>query len=194
MCLYCTFHKNCSGTYNFTCFSIKRIVSSETPSLDFLTFAKALERTLLTDSLALLLNCLASLARFSLCSRKTHLGTGTLMMVPSTSGFSFMLLSCRARVAAAVLVMFTTMSCGDFMEIWPSWFRGNFPSLVVTVMWSSAPVRMPRLRLKSSFSVASTVAISSFTSSRLMMSSTRAALMLTLAAWPFAFAAEQWRD
>lgn len=25
------------------------------------------------------------------------------------------------------------------MEICPSWFRGNLPSLVLTVMWSSAP-------------------------------------------------------
>lgn len=36
------------------------------------------------------------------CQRETHLGTGTLMIVPSTSGFKFMLLSLRARVAAAV--------------------------------------------------------------------------------------------
>lgn len=50
---------------------------------------------------------------------------------------------------------------------------------------------MPRLRLKSSFSVASTAAMSSFTSSRLMMSSTRAALMFTLAVWLFAFASEK---
>lgn len=37
------------------------------------------------------------------------------------------------------LVMFTTMSCGDFCEICPSWFSGNFPSFVTTVMWSRAP-------------------------------------------------------
>lgn len=49
---------------------------------------------------------------------------------------------------------------------------------------------MPRLRLKSSFIVANTAAMSSFSSSRLMMSSTRAALMLTLAVWLLAFASE----
>lgn len=25
------------------------------------------------------------------------------------------------------------------MDIWPSWLRGNLPSFVVTIMWSSAP-------------------------------------------------------
>lgn len=57
-----------------TCFSMSRIVSSEFPSFAFLTCVTALERTLLTESLALLLNCLASLARFSLCSRVTLWG------------------------------------------------------------------------------------------------------------------------
>ena len=37
------------------------------------------------------------------------------------------------------LLMLTIMSWGDFMEIWPSWLRGNFPSWVVTTMWSRAP-------------------------------------------------------
>lgn len=56
---------------------------------------------------------------------------------------------------------------------------------------------MPRLRLKSSFSTDSAAVMSSLTWSRLMMSSTRAVLMLTLAAWLLAFAAEwsgvEWR-
>lgn len=52
---------------------------------------------------------------------------------------------------------------------------------------------MPRLRLNSSFSVANTAAMSSFNSSRLMISSTRVALMLTLDIWVLAFASEgQW--
>lgn len=37
------------------------------------------------------------------------------------------------------LLMLTIMSWGDLIEIWPSWFRGNFPSWVVTMMWSRAP-------------------------------------------------------
>lgn len=60
-------------TYNriHTCFSTSRRVSSECPSLAFFTWLTAFERTFLRESLALLLNCLASLARFSLCSRVT---------------------------------------------------------------------------------------------------------------------------
>uniref|UniRef100_A0A671T2V5 Uncharacterized protein n=1 Tax=Sinocyclocheilus anshuiensis TaxID=1608454 RepID=A0A671T2V5_9TELE len=66
----------------------------------------------------------------------------------------------------------------DFMDIWPSWLSGNLPSFVVTVI----------LRLKSSFRVVRTAAMSSFTSSRLIISSTNAALMFTLVVCPFAFA------
>lgn len=47
---------------------------------------------------------------------------------------------------------------------------------------------MLRLRLNSSFRVVRTAAMSSFTSSRLIISSTNAALMFTLAVCPFAFA------
>lgn len=47
---------------------------------------------------------------------------------------------------------------------------------------------MLRLRVKSSLSALSTVVMSAFTSSRLMMSSTRVELMFTLADWPFALA------
>uniref|UniRef100_A0A3Q1EA04 Secreted protein n=1 Tax=Acanthochromis polyacanthus TaxID=80966 RepID=A0A3Q1EA04_9TELE len=165
-----------------TCFSTSRIVSSECPSFAFLACVTALERTFLSESLALLLNCLASLTRFSLCSRvtlvKTHLGTGTLMMVPSTSGFRFMLVSLRARVAAAVLLI---------------WLRGNFPESKKERKISRLPgeVRMLRLRVKSSLSALRTAVMSSFTSSRLMMSSTRAELIFTFADWPFALA---WKE
>lgn len=58
-----------------TCFSMSRMVSSEYPSFAFLTCVTALDRTLLTESFALLLNCLAILARFSLCSRVTLQGS-----------------------------------------------------------------------------------------------------------------------
>uniref|UniRef100_A0A668ASL8 Uncharacterized protein n=1 Tax=Myripristis murdjan TaxID=586833 RepID=A0A668ASL8_9TELE len=80
------------------------------------------------------------------------------------------------------------------------WLRGNFPSLVVTTMTIAilrrnvelpGEVRMFRLRVKSSLSVLRTAVMSSFTSSRLMMSSTRAELMFTLAAWPFALSLVQ---
>lgn len=47
---------------------------------------------------------------------------------------------------------------------------------------------MLRLRVKSSLSALRTAAMSVFTSSRLMMSSTRAELMFTLDDWPFALA------
>lgn len=47
---------------------------------------------------------------------------------------------------------------------------------------------MLRLRVKSSLSALTTATMSDFTSPRLMMSSTRAALMFSLAAWPLALA------
>uniref|UniRef100_A0A672JEA0 Uncharacterized protein n=1 Tax=Salarias fasciatus TaxID=181472 RepID=A0A672JEA0_SALFA len=147
-----------------TCFSMSLIVSSECPSLAFFTCVTALERTFLSVSLALLLNCLASLARLSLCSRVTLQGRrgrgSTLMIVPSTSGLRFMLLSLRARAAAAVPLMLTRMN--------------------------RAPEQM--LRVNSSLSALRTAAMSCFTSSRLMMSSTRAALIFTFPDWPFALA------
>lgn len=49
-------------------------------------------------------------------------------------------------------------------------------------------VRMLRLRVKSSLSALTTAAISPRRASRSTMSSTRAALMFSLAAWPFALA------
>uniref|UniRef100_A0A671XVT0 Uncharacterized protein n=1 Tax=Sparus aurata TaxID=8175 RepID=A0A671XVT0_SPAAU len=58
------------------------------------------------------------------------------------------------------------------------WLRGNFPSRVVTTM----------LRVKSSLSASRTALMSASTSSRLMMSSTSAELIFTLADWPFALA------
>lgn len=51
-------------------------MSSECASFAFLTCVTALERTLLSESLALLPSCLATLARFSLCSRVTLQGNG----------------------------------------------------------------------------------------------------------------------
>lgn len=48
---------------------------------------------------------------------------------------------------------------------------------------------MLRLRVKSSLSAVRTAAMSAFTSSRSIMSPTRAELMLTLADWPLALAA-----
>uniref|UniRef100_A0A3Q3LHJ5 Uncharacterized protein n=1 Tax=Mastacembelus armatus TaxID=205130 RepID=A0A3Q3LHJ5_9TELE len=131
-----------------TCFSTSRMVSLECPSFAFLTCVMALERTFLSESLALLLNCLASLVRFSLCS----------------------LFLCFYGC------MYDRLTSGKLLI----WLRGNFPSSVVTTM----------LRVKSSLSVLRMVVISSFTSSRLMMSSTRDELIFTLAACPFALA---WR-
>uniref|UniRef100_A0A673N1H0 Uncharacterized protein n=1 Tax=Sinocyclocheilus rhinocerous TaxID=307959 RepID=A0A673N1H0_9TELE len=131
-------------------------ISVCTLSLDFFTRVTALVRTLLSESLVLLLNCFASFTRFSLCSRVT------------------LEYELRSSARKPSVVWFR-----DFMDIWPSWLSGNLPSFVVTVMW---------LRLKSSFRVVRTAAMSSFTSSRLIISSTNAALMFTLAVCPFAFA------
>lgn len=47
---------------------------------------------------------------------------------------------------------------------------------------------MLRLRMNSSLRAERTAFMSSFTSSRLMMSSTRAELIFTFTDWPFAFA------
>uniref|UniRef100_A0A8C9R070 Uncharacterized protein n=1 Tax=Scleropages formosus TaxID=113540 RepID=A0A8C9R070_SCLFO len=196
--------RSMSVAYGLTCCSIKRIVSSETLSLDFFSWLMASDRTLLRDSLALWLNSLASLARFSLCSRVTlwagtHAGMGTLTMEPSTSGLSLMLLSLRARTAAAVTcgpikVMLITMRCGDFMEIWPSCLRGTLPFLVLTMMWSRAPgegyIILLLLLVLSSLRLESTASMSSFTSCRLMMSSTSSALIFSLACGPFPLAGE----
>ncbi|KAL4617392.1 hypothetical protein GN956_G21138, partial [Arapaima gigas] len=185
---------------SLTCCSIKWMVSSETPSLDFFNWLMASDRTLLRDSLALLLNSLASLARFSLCSRvtlwaETHTGMGTLTMEPSTSGLSLMLLSLRAWTAAVVtcgrikgrgLVMLITMRCGDFIEIWPSCLRGTLPFLVLTTMWSRAPA----LGWKENRLIFLTASMFCFTSCRLMMSSTRSVLIFSFACGPFPLAGE----
>uniref|UniRef100_A0A3Q2XCH7 Uncharacterized protein n=1 Tax=Hippocampus comes TaxID=109280 RepID=A0A3Q2XCH7_HIPCM len=156
-----------------TCFSTRRMVSSECPSLAFFTCATAFERTLLRESLALLLNCLAVLARFSLCSRVTLRGRRPEKKVSSPANKS-----------------------GPADYLTSGWLRGNFPSGVDTTMWSRTipgEVLMLRLRVKSSLSALTTAAMSSFTSSRLMMSSTRAALIFTLAACPFVLARRRMR-
>lgn len=46
------------------------------------------------------------------------------------------------RLTSGKLLMLTIMTWGDFMETWPSWLRGNFPSWVVTTMWSRAPTQI----------------------------------------------------
>uniref|UniRef100_G1N7B8 Uncharacterized protein n=1 Tax=Meleagris gallopavo TaxID=9103 RepID=G1N7B8_MELGA len=155
-----------------TCFSSSQMVSSDTLLLNFFTWLMLLLRTFLKASLDLLVDCLASLARPSLEPWvDTHLGTGTRISVPSTSGFRFIPLSLIAFIAAAVL--------WDFCEICPSWFSGNFPSFVVTMMWSR--VLTLRFLLKSSFRASTTACMSALVSSKLIISSTKAALMFTLA-------------
>uniref|UniRef100_A0A3B4BMQ7 Uncharacterized protein n=1 Tax=Periophthalmus magnuspinnatus TaxID=409849 RepID=A0A3B4BMQ7_9GOBI len=124
-----------------TCFSTSRIMSSDWPSLAFLTCVTALVRTRLTESLALLLNCLASLDKFSLCSRVT-----LLRLLPV----------CPWETNAE---------------------------------WAEGPLTSGKLlRVKSFLRASSTAFMSIFTSSRLMMSSTRAELIFTLTAWPFTLA------
>lgn len=54
-----------------TCFSSSQMVSSDTLLLNFLTWLTLLLRTFLRASLDLLVDCLASLARLSLCSLVT---------------------------------------------------------------------------------------------------------------------------
>uniref|UniRef100_A0A8C0HNH0 Uncharacterized protein n=1 Tax=Buteo japonicus TaxID=224669 RepID=A0A8C0HNH0_9AVES len=157
-----------------TCFSSSQMVSSDTLFLNFFTWLMLLLRTFLRASLDLLVDCLASLARLSLCSLagiNTHLGIGTRIIVPSTSGFRFMPLSLIAFVAAAV--------CGDFCEICPSWA----PQKNQTQGKSYQPCDVLTLRflLKSSFRASTTACMSSLVSSKLIISSTRAALIFTLA-------------
>uniref|UniRef100_A0A671G412 Uncharacterized protein n=1 Tax=Rhinolophus ferrumequinum TaxID=59479 RepID=A0A671G412_RHIFE len=155
-----------------TCFSMSRMVSSEALSFDFFSLFIALVRTFRKDSLALLVFCLASFTSISL---QTYLGMGTRISVPSTSGFRFIPLSLIALIAAAQghltsgkLAMFTRISCGDFMEIWPIWDPERKMVLIFTVL------------LKLSFSASITDFISSSTSSKLIISSTKAVLRVTL--------------
>lgn len=56
-----------------TCFSSSQMVSSDTLLLNFFTWLTLLLRTFLKASLDLLVDCLASLARLSLCSLVTLL-------------------------------------------------------------------------------------------------------------------------
>uniref|UniRef100_A0A8C2THZ5 Uncharacterized protein n=1 Tax=Coturnix japonica TaxID=93934 RepID=A0A8C2THZ5_COTJA len=148
------------------------MVSSDTLLLNFFTWLMLLLLTFLKASLDLLVDCLASLARLSLEPWiDTHLGTGTRISVPSTSGFRFIPLSLIAFIAAAVW--------GDFCEICPSWLSGNFPSFVMTMMWSR--VLTLRFLLKSSFRASTTACMSALVSSKLIISSTKAALMFSLA-------------
>uniref|UniRef100_A0A8C5V8Z9 Uncharacterized protein n=1 Tax=Microcebus murinus TaxID=30608 RepID=A0A8C5V8Z9_MICMU len=161
-----------------TCFSMSLMVSSEVLSFDFFSLFIALVRTFRKESLALLVCCLAS---FTSISRQTYLGMGTRIRVPSNSGFRFIPLSLIALIAAAQghltsgkLAIFTKISCGDFMEIWLIWFKASFPSAVTTVL-------ILRVLLKLSLSTSVTDFISSSTSSKLIISSTKAVLIFTLA-------------
>ncbi|KAL4825526.1 hypothetical protein H8958_003279 [Nasalis larvatus] len=187
-----------------TCFSISLMVSSETVSLDFFSLFIALVRTFRKESLALLVFCLASFTSISL---QTYWGTGTRISVPSTSGFRFIPLSLIALIAAAQvhltsgkLAIFTKISCGDFIEIWLIWFKASFPSAVTTAILSRDPRRkIIQVLLKLSLSASITDFISSFTSSKLIISSTKAALIFTLV-WeehhmslPLAFLVAKWR-
>uniref|UniRef100_A0A2K5MUC6 Uncharacterized protein n=1 Tax=Cercocebus atys TaxID=9531 RepID=A0A2K5MUC6_CERAT len=168
-----------------TCFSTSLMVSSETVSLDFFSLFIALVRTFRKESLALLVFCLASFTSISL---QTYWGMGTRISVPSTSGFRFIPLSLIALTAAAQghltsgkLAIFTKISCGDFMEIWPIWFKASFPSAVTTAILSRDPRRkIIQVLLKLSLSASITDFISSFTSSKLIISSTKAALIFNL--------------
>uniref|UniRef100_A0A673TTW2 Uncharacterized protein n=1 Tax=Suricata suricatta TaxID=37032 RepID=A0A673TTW2_SURSU len=163
-----------------TCFSMSRMVSSETLSFDFFSLFIALVRTFRKESLALLVFCLASFTSISLYVNlnQTYLGIGTRISVPSTSGFRFIPLSLIALIAAAPLTsgklaIFTKISCGDFMVIWPIWFNASFPSAVTTV-------RILTVLLKLSLSTSVTDFISLSTSSKLIISSTKAVLRFTL--------------
>uniref|UniRef100_A0A8C5ZZ45 Uncharacterized protein n=1 Tax=Marmota marmota marmota TaxID=9994 RepID=A0A8C5ZZ45_MARMA len=160
-----------------TCFSMSLMVSSEVLSFDFFSLFIALVRTLRKESLALLVFCLASFTSISL---HTYMGMGTRISVPSNSGFRFIPLSLIALIAAAQgyltsgkLAIFTKINCGDFMEIWLIWFKASFPSAVTTVL-------ILRVLLKVSLSASITDFISSSTSSKFIISSTKVMLIFTL--------------
>uniref|UniRef100_A0A3P9NVB3 Uncharacterized protein n=1 Tax=Poecilia reticulata TaxID=8081 RepID=A0A3P9NVB3_POERE len=141
-CLTCGLHPKSSLVLAASCLSIS---------------AAVLSRTLLKESLALLLNCLANLARFSLCSRVT--------------------LPLKGRNCIDVCVCVCV--------------RLTSGKLLIKIQDTSrlpGEVRMLRLRVNSSLSALRTAVMSSFTSSRLMMSSTKDELIFTLADWPFALA------
>uniref|UniRef100_A0A8C8VGB5 Uncharacterized protein n=1 Tax=Pelusios castaneus TaxID=367368 RepID=A0A8C8VGB5_9SAUR len=154
-----------------TFFSISLTVSSDAVLFAFFTWFMASPRTFRKASLALFVSCLASLASVITI---TYFGTGTRIIIPSSSGFRFILLSLIALIAAAVLCKPDQKVKGirDFCEICPSWFNGNFPSFVVRIL---------RFLPKSSLRTSITDCISSFNSFRLIMSSTKAALIFTLA-------------
>lgn len=74
----------------------------------------------------------------------TYLGMGTVMTAPWTWGLRFIPEFWRALTAASrawgKLDMLIESVVGVFDEIWARLFNGNLPSLVVTWMWSKAPV------------------------------------------------------
>uniref|UniRef100_A0A3Q3GJI3 Uncharacterized protein n=1 Tax=Labrus bergylta TaxID=56723 RepID=A0A3Q3GJI3_9LABR len=144
-----------------TCFSTSRIVSSECPSFALFACVTAFVLTFLSESLALLLNCFASLVRFSLCSRVTLHRKNLDVCV-------LVALALCVRVCVCVCVRLTS------------------GKLLIAPKQTQIHVLMLRLRVKSSLSALRTAVMSCLTSSRLMMSSTRAELIFTLADWPFA--------
>uniref|UniRef100_A0A8C6QAF1 Uncharacterized protein n=1 Tax=Nothobranchius furzeri TaxID=105023 RepID=A0A8C6QAF1_NOTFU len=141
---------NNSLVFAASCLSTSAAISSD---ISFFTWLMALERTLLRDSLALLPNCLASLARFSRCSRVT---------LQKEKGGHFNLKQKTTRRKRTILHV-------------------RYYALLMLIIMIATTM----LRVNSSLSPARTDVISSFTSSRLMMSSTRAELIFTFADWPF---------
>uniref|UniRef100_A0A8C4I5P2 Uncharacterized protein n=1 Tax=Dicentrarchus labrax TaxID=13489 RepID=A0A8C4I5P2_DICLA len=154
-----------------TCFSTSRMVSSECTSFAFLTCVTALDRTLLSESFALLLSCLASFTRVSLCSRVTL--QGKVDMRGKERRPKEQTDSARKNLYICVLVCVCVCVCVCD--------RLTSGKLLI------APKQI-QIHVISSLSALRTAVISPFTSSRLMMSSTRAELIFTLADWPFALA------
>ena len=51
------------------------------------------------------------------------------------------------HLTSGKLAIFTSISCGDFMEIWPIWLRASFPSAVTTEILSRDPKRKIKERV-----------------------------------------------
>uniref|UniRef100_A0A8C2PN86 Uncharacterized protein n=1 Tax=Capra hircus TaxID=9925 RepID=A0A8C2PN86_CAPHI len=158
-----------------TCFSMSLMVSSEALSFDFFTLFIALVRIFRNESLALFVFCLASFTSISLCSRVTLIKDKKKSSIKSSHGALE-----QGHLTSGKLAIFTSISCGDFMEIWLIWLRASFPSAVTTVILSRDPKRKIRIRIQKDFYASITDFISSSTSSKLMISSTKAVLRFIL--------------
>uniref|UniRef100_G1S5T0 Uncharacterized protein n=1 Tax=Nomascus leucogenys TaxID=61853 RepID=G1S5T0_NOMLE len=190
------FHPRSSLVFTARCLSssatvssaICLMVSSETVSLDFFSLFIELVRTFRKESLALFVFCLASFTSISLCSLVTLIKDkrhSTKSFYTLTAGQEFNItlstISAVCHLTSGKLAIFTKISCGDFMEIWLIWFKASFPSAVTTAILSRDPKRkIIEVLLKLSLSASITDFISSFTSSKLIISSTKAALIFTL--------------